>query len=99
MYSYGNMNPYQTSIAQVLPEQVVTTPRNVRSPLPAPQLMNTSSMSTIDSHKRQKISESADFTSSPQTLPKSKSVTPTTIHVVEEDKSEVQLINELKSGA
>lgn len=49
------------------------------------------------SYKRQKISEGADFTSQSAVLPKSKQSCP--VVEIEEDKMEVQLINELSSGS
>lgn len=96
VHNYGSSQMYRAPITQVKPmlnnlsmgNQATRPPTNefpAQAPYPS-------------GHKRQKISEYADFTNENSGIPGSRSVTQNTKRVpTEESKSEVQLIEDLRS--
>jgi len=97
--SYSNSNLCQPPIAQVMPvtQQIQ---QQFQAELPQSRVNNNMYEMAEQGNKRQKISEGADFTSPNSSFLKKSRFTSAPIEVVvEEDKVEVQLINELQTSA
>lgn len=95
--SYNPNGLLSQQVRQSLPTPRVQVPYSNPGMTASPaNFSRTDSYSTVDSYKRQKTCEGPDFTSS--YLPHTKQAAINPNKIVEEDKSEVELVNELKSG-